>query len=133
MGVKMDKKEQEGFNDAKRSAEEYAKDKEKTAYLLKEAFEKAKENKGALSKIWDDLMSLFRLLKAWRAGEYTEVPWQTILFAIAAVIYFVNPFDAVPDFIPGVGYLDDITVIGFVMHSLRKNIEKFFNWERKTQ
>ena len=129
----MDKREQEGFNDARRSAKEYAKDKEKTAHLLREAFEKAKKNRGALSKIWDDLMALFRLLKAWRTGEYTEVPWQTILFAIAAVIYFVNPFDAMPDFLPAVGYLDDITVIGFVMNSLKKNIDIFLNWEHRSQ
>lgn len=55
---------------------------------------------------------------------------QTILWAIAAIIYFVNPFDVIPDFIPVVGYVDDSTVIAFVINSIRKDLDDFLKWER---
>ena len=77
-----------------------------------------------------DLQALLRLTKAWLKSEYTQTPWQTIVFAIAGIIYFVNPFDIVPDFIPGAGYLDDATVIGFVIKSIRREIKQFLDWEK---
>jgi uncharacterized membrane protein YkvA (DUF1232 family) len=49
--------------------------------------------------------------------------------ALAAVIYFLNPLDLIPDFIPGIGYLDDATVIAFVFSSIRKDLLKFLDWE----
>ena len=114
---------------AKKAAEEYASNKEKTEHLLDEAFEKAERAKGSLKKIWDDLMSLFKMVRAWAKGEYQEVPWQTIILAIAGIIYFVNPFDVVPDFLPGVGYLDDATVIAFVIKFIRDDVERFKTWQ----
>ena len=120
----------EGFENAQNKAEEFVKDKEKTDYLLNEALKKAERNKNVLENIWTDLQALIRLTKAWLKNEYTQTPWQTIVFAIAGIIYFVNPFDIVPDFIPGAGYLDDATVIGFVIKSIRREIKQFLDWEK---
>lgn len=118
-----------GFRQAKQKAEELLIDQETAGYLLTEAEEKAQRNKSVLENIWEDLQSLIRLGRAWKAGTYREIPWQSIVFAIAGVIYFVNPFDLVPDFIPGAGYLDDATVIGFVVKSLKQDILRFLQWE----
>ena len=120
----------EGFENAQDKAQEFFKDKEKTGHLLDEALRKAERNKNVLENIWVDLQALLRLTKAWLKNEYTQIPWQTIVFAIAGIIYFVNPFDIVPDFIPGAGYLDDATVIGFVIKSIRREIKQFLDWEK---
>lgn len=122
--------ERKQFAKEKRRAREYVTDKQKTAQLLEEAIEKARRNKEALTKLWGKLMALFRLVSAWVKGEYTEVSLKTILLVIAAIIYFVNPFDVIPDFIPGVGYLDDAVVIIFVINSIRGDLDKFLKWER---
>ena len=121
----------EGFENARKTAKEFVKDIKKTSYLLEEAVKKAERHKNVLENIWDDLQTLFRLLKAWLKGGYPHAPWQTIVFAVAAIIYFVNPFDFVPDFIPGAGYLDDATVIGFVIKSIKKEIEQFLAFENQ--
>ena len=126
----MKNHEPEGFGNAKSSAEKYIKDKKKTQYLLKEAFEKAEKNRGSLTKTWAELMAILRLVRSWVSGEYTKAPWKTILFAIGGIIYFVNPFDITPDFIPGIGFLDDITIIGFVIQSIRNTVEDFMKWEQ---
>ena len=38
-------------------------------------------------------------------------PADAILMAIAAVFYFVGPFDLIPDSIPVLGLIDDTSVI----------------------
>jgi uncharacterized membrane protein YkvA (DUF1232 family) len=46
---------------------------------------------------------LGRLVKAYASGHYKSIPWKTLLIIVAAVIYFVNPLDFVPDLIPIAG------------------------------
>ncbi|MFQ5596682.1 MAG: YkvA family protein [Nitrospiria bacterium] len=118
-----------GFKEAEKTAADFVKDKAKTEHLLIEAVQKADREKSFLGKIWDDLQALFRLVRAWHKGEYTEVPMKTIMLAISAVVYFVNPFDLVPDFLPGVGFIDDAAVIGFVLRSIKEDIDRFLAWE----
>lgn len=122
--------EQEQVRQDRETAKEYARDKKKTGMLLQGAMEKAERKRGVLQKVWDDLMTLFRLVGAWVGGTYTALPWETIVWIIAAIIYFVNPFDVIPDFIPGLGYLDDAAVIAFVANSVRGDIEDFRAWEK---
>lgn len=119
-----------GFSKAADTAREFARDPEKTGYLLDEAVEKAARNRTLIDSIWDDLQALIRLVRAWLRGEYSVAPWQTIVFAIAGIVYFVNPFDLMPDFIPGGGYLDDATILGFVLKSIKNDIAQFLEWER---
>ena len=93
-------------------------------------FQKAKEHRAALSGLWDDLMALARLVSAWSRREYTAVPWRSILMAVGALLYFIDPFDAIPDAIPGIGYLDDASVVALVAAALKTDIELFIRWEQ---
>ena len=50
----------------------------------------------------------------------------SVYLAIAgALAYVVFPIDLIPDFIPGVGFIDDIFVVGIVMKSLADEIQRF--------
>lgn len=118
------------FQKAKSKAEEYARDPEKAKKLVNEAMKKAKgKNKGPLGEVWRYLTALIRLTRAYFNKNYTDVPWQTIVLAIAALIYFVSPIDFIPDFIPGVGYLDDAGVISIVVASIKADLDNFLEWE----
>jgi uncharacterized membrane protein YkvA (DUF1232 family) len=76
-----------------------------------------------------------RMLRAYARREFTEVPWQSMATLAGALAYFVMPMDAVPDWIPGAGLLDDAFVIELAALSLKKDVEAFFEWEsrRKTR
>ena len=111
-------------------AEEYSSDKERTKYLLDEAIRKSQRYKGLLKKCWDDLTALIRLVREYINGEYKDVSWETIVLSIAAIIYFINPIDLIPDFIPGIGFIDDAAVIAFTITSIHKDLNKFREWER---
>ncbi len=119
-----------GFKISKGKAKKYVKDPEKTKLLLKNAMKKAKKNKESLEKIWYDLMALFRLIGAWAKGEYKNVPMKIILLGISAIIYFLMPFDLIPDCIPIAGYFDDAAVIGYVIKSMGDYLETFRIWEK---
>lgn len=41
---------------------------------------------------------------------------------LGALGYFILPLDIVPDFIPGVGYADDLTILMWAVHSVYVNI-----------
>ncbi len=41
------------------------------------------------------------------------------------MIYVVTPFDIVPDFVPGVGLLDNVAVVAWVIKKLKDEIDAF--------
>ncbi|MEQ8825406.1 MAG: YkvA family protein [Filomicrobium sp.] len=45
------------------------------------------------------------------AGRDPRTPWFAKALAIAVVAYAVSPIDLIPDFIPVLGYLDDLLIV----------------------
>src|SRR5215203_3492782 len=45
------------------------------------------------------------------AAKHPEVPWYAKLLAASIVAYAFSPIDLIPDFIPVLGYLDDLIII----------------------
>ena len=118
---------------ARKRARWYAADPARAAKLISEAKRKADQQKGRLDQVWTELAALFRLVRAWAGGRYKQISLKTILLVIAAIIYFVNPLDVIPDFVPGFGLIDDVSVIAYVVHSVRKEIEGFLSWEQSAR
>lgn len=81
-----------------------------------------------LDKLRDDLRLMQSLCLAWWRNEYRGVPKKTLLLIVAGLLYFVSPFDAIPDWIPGVGFLDDIAVLTWVMKTVSEELERFKQW-----
>jgi uncharacterized membrane protein YkvA (DUF1232 family) len=97
--------------------------------LARRAYEKAEHHKGALRRVWEDLITFVRMLRAWATGNYKLLPWKSISLILGAMIYFLSPIDAIPDFIPGLGFLDDAFIIGWVMRMIRRDVSAFREWE----
>jgi uncharacterized membrane protein YkvA (DUF1232 family) len=97
---------------------------------LKSAVEKKVESsKGRLSEGLNDIYTLLRLLAAYATGEYREIAIRSMVAVVAALVYFLNPMDVIPDFITGFGYLDDLTVLAYVIRTFKDEIDKFISWE----
>ncbi|MEQ8623499.1 MAG: YkvA family protein [Vicingaceae bacterium] len=127
----MEEEQPKGFKRAEKKAKELLGNQEKLDSLIKSAKEKSKKKSKQLKSVWNEFQTLLRLLKAYWKKEYRETPWRTILYATAALIYFVNPLDLIPDFIPMTGLLDDISIITFVISSIKTDLDKFKEWEKE--
>ncbi len=113
----------------RKKAKGYFDNPQKTEGLLTKAILKAKNNKGTLGDTWEKLQLFFDLVQAYSKGEYRKVSPTTILTIIGAILYFVSPLDVVPDFIVGLGILDDAAVIGLTLKKLSAEIEEFKKWK----
>lgn len=47
----------------------------------------------------------------WLAARDPRVPWYAKAVAAAVAAYALSPIDLIPDFIPVVGYLDDLVIV----------------------
>ena len=78
----------------------------------------------------EKFFTLGRLLRAYAQGEYREIPWKSLLLIVAAIVYFINPIDIIPDLLPIVGLTDDFAVLFMVYKSIGTDIDKFLLWEK---
>ncbi|TCD48307.1 DUF1232 domain-containing protein [Chlorobium sp. N1] len=86
---------------------------------------------GMVPDLLEKIQPLVRMVKSYASKEYREVPWQTIVLAAAALIYFLSPFDAIADFIPLLGFADDLAVVSAVLASIGQDIDAFTAWEKR--
>lgn len=103
------------------------------ALAMRAAQKLARTSNLKVDSVRGELTSLIELLKAYARGSYRDVSTRTLVAIAAAVLYFVVPLDLVPDFIVGVGYLDDLTVLGYVLGLVRGEVDKFVVWQRSQQ
>ena len=78
----------------------------------------------------DQFQLLARMARAYADGRYPHIPWSALVRILAALVYFVNPLDLLPDVLPLIGYTDDVTVLLWVMKSIAGEIEAFEQWEK---
>lgn len=73
-----------------------------------------------------------RLIKANLTGAYKLKSTRVLVGLLAACIYFINPFDLVPDLLVGIGLVDDMAIIAWVFSSAATEIRAFEEWEKVT-
>lgn len=66
--------------------------------MFQEIKKKAKQLKQNLSLLY-------------RAYKHPRTPWYAKITAIITISYALSPIDLIPDFIPVLGYLDDIIIV----------------------
>jgi len=86
---------------------------------------------GRFAEILDATKTAFRLIKCYAKGDYREISLKSFSLIVASVIYFVMPLDSLPDFILGLGYLDDVALLSWTFKAVAQDLEKFVQWEQK--
>jgi uncharacterized membrane protein YkvA (DUF1232 family) len=110
-------------------AEEEAREPGRVGSIARRATEKLRAHRGQLGAIRDDLPVLLRLARAWGRGEYRAIPWKSLVVLVAGLLYFLAPADAIPDFAPVLGFVDDAAVLAYVLRTIRKDVRAFEEWE----
>jgi uncharacterized membrane protein YkvA (DUF1232 family) len=57
-----------------------------------------------------------------RALRHPGVPWYTKLFCGCAALYVISPIQLIPNFIPIIGQLDDVLLIGLSIKLLKRSV-----------
>ncbi len=112
------------------AARQMMKNRRQVASVAERAGERAEHYRGPLGQVLENLQALVRLVQAWVAREYVEVDRKTLMVVVAGLLYFLLPIDAIPDFIPLAGMLDDVFVVSLVVGRVAAELEKFRLWEQ---
>ncbi|WP_415845228.1 YkvA family protein [Stutzerimonas zhaodongensis] len=88
--------------------------------------------KGGLIKgLREDLSLLQALCVAWWRGEYRAISKPALVAVVAGLLYFLSPLDAIPDWIPGLGFVDDLAVLAWVMRKWADELQAFRTWKER--
>jgi uncharacterized membrane protein YkvA (DUF1232 family) len=101
---------------------------------LRSLFESAAKEAASLPRHrfkanWPYIQTMLRLVRAYECGEYKQISDDDLTLIVAALGYLVDPFDLIPDKIPFLGFVDDATVIGFVVEKTGPTLDDFMIWE----
>ncbi len=99
--------------------------------VLEQAHRKALRNKVHLKKTVADFHVLHRLIRATLNGSYPFFSKKKLVLAFGVLIYFLNPFDAIPDFILPGGLVDDSLLFLWLAQNLRSELNAFLRFEDK--
>ena len=92
--------------------------------------EESKDNK--FKQLFDVAFTLVRMVRAYATGEYRAIATSTIISGLAVLLYVLSPIDLVPDFIPVVGFLDDLSLLSWFLGKFQGEVVHFREWEQHT-
>ena len=115
-----------GFTNAKNILS----DEGKLGRFIKKFSESWKSNSFAKNTV-KNVELLFDLVKDYKNGIYKKSPTGTIVAAISALVYVIDPFDLIPDAIPGIGVLDDAAVVFACVKFIKVDLDNYKKWLEK--
>lgn len=80
--------------------------------------------RGASHELLEQVRLLWNML--WEPGY--EISWSLKSWLLAGLAYFICPVDLIPDIVPGLGYLDDLAVVGWVCTQVAGEIDGYRKW-----
>ena len=118
------------FRKASSDAQAFVDEPRRLRQLFEDAVEKINHiPRGPFADTWPYLMGMIRLIRAYHRGEYRDIVPRNLLVVVAALIYFVSPFDVIPDWVPVFGHIDDAFVVSLALKSVQADLDTFMAWE----
>ena len=105
-------------------------DKLRLLKIIKSALQKVSETAASSNisvvKLLNHYVLLFsQLIKAYVQGSYKKLPTVALVKIVAVLIYFISPFDFIPDILPFVGFADDLALMIWVGKSIKNELDEF--------
>lgn len=104
----------------------------KVVTILNEVADKLSDKESKTHKfrqLFEVALTLVRMVRAYVSGEYREISTGTIVSGLAVLLYVLSPIDLIPDFIPVLGFLDDLSLISWFVGKFHGEIFRFRAWE----
>lgn len=87
-------------------------------------------SKKKLKSVKGQVLLLVDLVHDAVLGSYKGWSKKNVVLALAALIYLISPIDLIPDFIVGLGFGDDITIIAWAFTKLSLELKRYVDWRR---
>jgi uncharacterized membrane protein YkvA (DUF1232 family) len=81
-----------------------------------------------LGKAGAALRTLGPLIRDVVSGRYRPVPWKALGLAAGAFVYLISPLDLIPDVLVGLGLLDDLVIVTWLLGKLDDALEDYRCW-----
>ena len=121
-----EKKTRDTFNDFLK--ENYSEEKTNSVFENEEQI-KSRFNTKTLGKFLGDAKTFFAMLKDYASKKYPIIPVKTLVAIVSTLLYVLLPIDVIPDFIPGIGYLDDALMMGLCLKFCHDDVESYKKWQ----
>ena len=89
------------------------------------------ETNSKFDKFLTDGKVMLSLIKDYWKKDYTTIPWYAVSAIVFSLLYVLNPLDLAPDYIPFLGYMDDVTVLSFAVTLVKKDLSAYQKWLEK--
>lgn len=89
--------------------------------------------KGPLGTFVEELLLTLGLVKDYITGAYRKIPYWAIAAVAFMFLYIANPMDMIPDFIIGIGQLDDVAVVSICLILVRQEIYAYRAWKAERE
>ena len=86
--------------------------------------------RGPLNRFVEDGRLMLGIIKDYWARRYRAVPYGVIAAAVFVMLYVINPFDLMPDFLPIIGEIDDAAIIGASLLAVERDLFKYRDWKQ---
>ena len=84
---------------------------------------------GLLARLFQDLRLLIPLIKDYWKGTYRDLSVKSIVIFVVALVYIISPIDLIPDYLIGLGQIDDAVILGVSLYFLEKDLRKYKEWK----
>lgn len=76
-----------------------------------------------------DLWRYFQAMLRLNRGQYRTISVTNLVMIVGAIICVLNPWDLIPDWVPGFGFVDDATTLAFAVTKTREALDDFITRE----
>ena len=88
---------------------------------------------GPLGEFVEDLFLCLALVKDYATGRYRKIPYWAIGATVFMLLYIVDPIDLIPDYLIGIGQVDDLVVVAVCILMLRQELHHYKKWRTEEE
>lgn len=82
-----------------------------------------------LNRFFEDFKLLMAIVRDYKTGAYKKIPRWSVAVIAFALLYVLNPFDIIADFIAIIGFLDDAAVVAGCLLLVEKDLKEYREWK----
>ncbi len=82
-----------------------------------------------LNRFFEDFKLLMAIVSDYKRGVYKKIPRWSVAVIVFALLYVLNPFDIIADFIAFIGFLDDAAVVAGCLLLVERDLKEYKEWK----